>query len=118
MNEKCIAEYVAQRLRQLEQRIQERRLEKQLKDARHAACAVHCQRQSVEQARRREQLKRLCGAMTRAGHPCKRKGVGRGGRCLNHGGASTGPKTAEGRLRIAAAQQLRWAIVRNLQGGS
>jgi hypothetical protein len=39
-----------------------------------------------------------CGAMTRKGTPCKRKpvlnpdGSIRNGRCLNHGGASTGPK--------------------------
>ena len=42
-----------------------------------------------------EQLQ--CGARTRAGTPCKRKGVGRGGRCVKHGGASTGPRTPEGR---------------------
>jgi hypothetical protein len=40
-----------------------------------------------------------CGARTQAGTPCQRKGVGRGGRCIKHGGASTGAKTAEGKAR-------------------
>jgi hypothetical protein len=43
-----------------------------------------------------------CGARTRAGHPCKRYGNLRNGRCRMHGGASTGPRTAEGRARIRA----------------
>jgi hypothetical protein len=30
-------------------------------------------------------------------------------RCKFHGGLSTGPKTAEGRARIAEAQRRRWA---------
>jgi hypothetical protein len=33
-------------------------------------------------------------------------------RCRLHGGASTGPKTAEGRARIAAAQKARWEEAR------
>jgi hypothetical protein len=49
-----------------------------------------------------------CGAKTRAGHPCRRKGSGKGGRCLLHGGRSTGPRTIEGRERIARAQRDRW----------
>jgi len=49
-----------------------------------------------------------CGARTRAGHACRRKGSGRGGRCLNHGGKSTGPRSIEGRQRIARAQTDRW----------
>ena len=60
-----------------------------------------------ERARLRALRNRLCGAKTRAGHSCKRKGLGRGGRCPNHGGASTGP-TAVGRERIAEAQRKRW----------
>jgi hypothetical protein len=35
-----------------------------------------------------------CAAKTRKGTPCERRGVGKGGRCRNHGGMSTGPKTA------------------------
>ena len=39
-----------------------------------------------------------CGARTRKGTPCKRKAL-ESGRCPNHGGLSTGPRTTEGRLR-------------------
>ena len=45
-----------------------------------------------------------CGAKTRKGSPCQRPAVARTGRCPNHGGKSTGPRTEEGRARIAAAQ--------------
>ena len=40
-----------------------------------------------------------CGARNRRGTPCQRQGKGRGGRCSNHGGASTGARTPEGKLR-------------------
>jgi hypothetical protein len=56
-----------------------------------------------------------CGAKTRAGRPCRAAAVWdraarapRNGRCKNHGGASTGPKTPEGKARIAEAQRARW----------
>lgn len=52
-----------------------------------------------------------CGAATRRGTPCKRQALP-SGRCPNHGGMSTGPKTAAGRERIAAAQRARWALWR------
>lgn len=42
-----------------------------------------------------------CGAKTRRGTPCKRKGL-KSGRCPNHGGLSTGAKTPEGKLRALA----------------
>mgnify|MGYP003968645021 CR=1 FL=1 len=48
--------------------------------------------------------KSLCGAKTRTGHACRKPALKRKRRCRLHGGASTGPKTAEGRARIAAAQ--------------
>ena len=52
---------------------------------------------------------KFCGAKTRGdGHPCKRPGTGRGGRCSNHGGKSTGPQSAGGRQRISAANRKRW----------
>jgi len=60
----------------------------------------------LEQRRAAKQVR--CGAKTRKGTPCKRKGLGRGGRCPNHGGLSTGPKTKAGRRRIARAQRERW----------
>ncbi len=64
-----------------------------------------------------------CGARTRAGHPCQRKGIGRGGRCRNHGGLSSGARTAEGRARISHAQKQRWRRwrvqhQRNTRGGA
>jgi hypothetical protein len=49
-----------------------------------------------------------CGARTRRGTACLCKGVGRGGRCKFHGGASTGPKTEAGKARISALQRARW----------
>jgi hypothetical protein len=51
---------------------------------------------------------RSCCAQTRAGHPCRRRAL-ENGRCPNHGGLSTGPKTAVGKARIADAQRQRWA---------
>ncbi|MFM7656166.1 MAG: HGGxSTG domain-containing protein [Paracoccaceae bacterium] len=45
-----------------------------------------------------------CRARTKGGDPCQRPAVARTGRCPNHGGKSTGPRTEEGRARIAAAQ--------------
>jgi hypothetical protein len=49
-----------------------------------------------------------CGARTRKGTPCQAQGLGRGGRCKNHGGMSTGARTPEGRQRIHEAQHRRW----------
>ena len=45
-----------------------------------------------------------CGARTKAGNPCQRPAVKLTGRCTRHGGKSTGPRTEEGRARIAVAQ--------------
>ena len=45
-----------------------------------------------------------CRAKTRSGKPCKRIGNSKKGRCHLHGGKSTGPRTEEGRARIATAQ--------------
>ena len=49
-----------------------------------------------------------CGARTRTGAPCRRMGLGNG-RCANHGGLSSGPKTPAGRRRISQVQHKRWA---------
>ena len=46
----------------------------------------------------------LCGAKTRAKGECRNPAM-RNGRCRMHGGASTGPRTAEGKTRAAMA---RW----------
>lgn len=50
----------------------------------------------------------LCGAKTRKGCPCRLKSEPGKRRCKFHGGKSTGPKTVEGRARIAEAQRRRW----------
>ncbi len=62
---------------------------------------------------------RRCGAKTRRGTPCRnipyitKTSVPR---CRLHGGYSTGPRTPEGRARIAAAQRKRWAMWRSQRG--
>ena len=43
-----------------------------------------------------------CGAKARSGLPCRAPAM-KNGRCQMHGGKSTGPRTAEGRARMAAA---------------
>jgi hypothetical protein len=45
-----------------------------------------------------------CAARTKGGDPCQRPAVARTGRCPNHGGKSTGPRTKEGIARIVAAK--------------
>ena len=50
-----------------------------------------------------------CGAKTRKGVPCLVRVEPGKRRCRFHGGLSTGPRTAEGKARIAAAQRMRWA---------
>jgi hypothetical protein len=55
----------------------------------------------------RRKPSRQCGAKTRAGPPCRRTALANG-RCPNHGGRSTGPRTPEGRRRIAEVQRRRW----------
>ncbi len=64
----------------------------------------------AQEARRlaKEARNRPCGAKTRAGTPCARKSC-KNGRCPNHGGMSTGPKTNGGKRRISWAQKQRWA---------
>ncbi|WP_278921961.1 HGGxSTG domain-containing protein [Pseudophaeobacter profundi] len=50
-----------------------------------------------------------CGAKNRKGSHCKLPVAPGKRRCRYHGGASTGPKTAQGRAKIAEAQRKRWA---------
>lgn len=50
-----------------------------------------------------------CGAKTRAGGACKMAVLPGKRRCRLHGGLSTGPKSPEGKERVAAAQRKRWA---------
>lgn len=50
----------------------------------------------------------VCGAKTRSGGLCQGRPLPGKTRCKFHGGRSTGPKTAEGRERLAAAMRARW----------
>ena len=53
--------------------------------------------------------KARCGANARStGQPCQAKAMPNG-RCKNHGGMSTGPRTAEGKKAIAEATAKRMA---------
>ena len=46
---------------------------------------------------------RRCGAKTRDGWMCQNPAIGGRTRCKLHGGRSTGPRTPEGKARVAAA---------------
>jgi len=60
---------------------------------------------------------RLCMAKTRnQGFPCVRRVAPGRNRCVSHGGASSGPRTPEGRKRIADAQRERWRRYREERG--
>ena len=61
---------------------------------------------------------RKCGAKTRKGSPCQRRPHGWKQRCPLHGGLSTGPRTTDGRQRIAEAQRRRWARWRAEKAGT
>jgi hypothetical protein len=49
-----------------------------------------------------------CGAKARSGRICKRRVEPGKRRCRFHGGGSTGPRTPEGRAKVAEAQKKRW----------
>ena len=59
-------------------------------------------------ARRAARARVRCGAKTRRGTPCRSLSEPGRRRCKFHGGKSTGPRTPEGRARIAEAQRRRW----------
>ena len=51
--------------------------------------------------------KRFCGAFARStGLPCRCKAL-QNGRCRLHGGLSSGPKTVDGKAKVAEATRLR-----------
>lgn len=54
----------------------------------------------------------ICAALTRIGAICANRVIPGKTKCHMHGGKSTGPKTPEGKAKIAAAQRLRWAKYR------
>jgi hypothetical protein len=68
----------------------------------------------------RSERSRCCAQARSTGKPRPAPGTGRGGRCRRHGGASTGPRTADGleRLRKEIRQRWRrWCIKRGLPVG-
>lgn len=70
----------------------------------------------------RRSLRPRCRAQRRDGCPCEApvvwsKGAERpAARCRLHGGASTGPRSAEGRARLADGLRARWAAWRAGEG--
>lgn len=60
----------------------------------------------------------LCGAKARTGKPCQMRVEPSKAKCRLHGGLSTGPKTADGKSRIAAATKARWAANRNSENAA
>jgi len=59
-----------------------------------------------------KERRKLCGARTRMGTSCRARAMSGRARCKFHGGASTGPRTVEGRAKISAAQRRRWKLRR------
>jgi hypothetical protein len=83
-------------------------------------CAVMRARSGVLEATDLSRITRArdhrCGAKTRKGRPCRAKPLPGKRRCKFHGGMSTGPRTPEGRERIAEAQRRRWRAWRTAHG--
>ena len=86
--------YEAELLRGCDERARLRQLQDAFRKTQLAQQTSERARQDEERAKRREKRNQPCSARTRAGHPCRRKGQGRGGRCSNHGGAKHGPHDA------------------------
>lgn len=80
-----------------------------LDDALQAALDRESARQLDRIETQAARYRQPCQAQTRKGQPCQMKSEAGRRRCKFHGGLSTGPKTAEGRARIAEAQRRRWA---------
>lgn len=74
--------------------------------------ATELARLEVNVAKKREKSRVRCGAVTRKGRLCRLLSEAGRRRCKFHGGMSTGPKSQEGKERIASAQRKRWATWR------
>lgn len=81
-------------------------------DWQQAALDRECLRVKLRVEAKAARYRQPCGAKTRKGHPCLNKSEAGRRRCKFHGGKSTGPKTPEGKARIAEAQRRRWAAHR------
>lgn len=75
-----------------------------------AKLATELKRLADNSAIRRARERVRCGAKTRKGTRCRLLSEAGRRRCKFHGGMSTGPRTIEGRERIAEAQRKRWAL--------
>jgi transcriptional regulator with XRE-family HTH domain len=89
-----------------------------LLDSQQAWIDRECTRTNAKVQERAARYRQPCQAKTRKGHPCRNKSEPGRRRCKFHGGMSTGPKTPEGKARIAAAQRIRWAAFRAVQVGA
>ncbi|MFD1157913.1 HGGxSTG domain-containing protein [Roseovarius aestuarii] len=83
-----------------------------LYDAAQAMLDREMERRRAKLQAQMDRRRQPCGAKTRKGHPCRMKSEPGKRRCKYHGGKSTGPKTAEGKARIAEAQRKRWEAYR------
>ncbi len=60
----------------------------------------------------RKRLTQICGAIKKNGEPCRYKMINpKNLRCKFHGGASTGPRTPEGKAKVTL--NLPWAKKKN-----
>lgn|GEM_PF-1135651 len=79
-----------------------------------SAIAKELSRMQERIALRLARLRVVCGAKkTRKGTPCRNMSEPGKRRCKFHGGKSTGPRTVDGKSRIAAAQRKRWATAQS-----
>jgi DNA-binding XRE family transcriptional regulator len=83
-----------------------------LLDAQQARCDRNSARINARIVEKAARYRQPCGAQTRKGHPCRNMSEAGRRRCKFHGGLSTGPKTPEGKARIAEAQRARWQAFR------
>lgn len=60
-------------------------------------------RAQLSENNNRKNISNLCLARTRSGLPCQKPPLKSKSRCRLHGGLSTGPRTADGKARIASA---------------
>ncbi|RDW13113.1 helix-turn-helix domain-containing protein [Paracoccus thiocyanatus] len=80
-----------------------------------ALAAAMFEEWKAREAQRATTRRVICGARNRKGAPCRCKSEPGKRRCKFHGGRSTGPKTPEGKARIAQAQRQRWDAWRRVQ---
>jgi hypothetical protein len=102
-------------------------LRAKLRAARKQASAAQAELDTAMQRKPKSERSR-CGAGCRDGHSCQAtpywpKGAptARNGRCRMHGGLSTGPRTPEGKARVAEAARRtmleRWRVRREGAAG-